>query len=245
MKVLVASRNPKKLAELQRVLDARDVHGIELVSLAEVGEYPETPESGRTFGDNALIKARDGARHAGLPCIADDSGLVVDELNGMPGVLSARWCGEHGRDDDNTALVLAQLSDTPDARRGGGFVSVCALVLPESLLERARAAGLSAEALTSMNDLVETTDPVDEGEFVVKGEWRGRILRSPRGTHGFGYDPIFVPEEEDARVRAAGGESVAQARSSAELSPEEKDALSHRGRALAQLVPVLRVLGRM
>lgn len=208
MKLLVASRNPKKLKELQRVLDARAISGIELVSLADVPEYPETPESGRTFADNALIKARDGAKATGLPCVADDSGIAVDELNGMPGVLSARWCGSHGPDEANTNLLLGQLGDVPDERRGAAFVSVCAIVTPEG------------------------------EEHVATGEWRGRVLRAPRGENGFGYDPIFVPAEEDQRVAVSGG----QARSAAELSAEEKDALSHRGRALAQLVPILRVL---
>ncbi|UYP20376.1 RdgB/HAM1 family non-canonical purine NTP pyrophosphatase [Rhodococcus sp. Z13] len=202
MRVLVASRNAKKLRELQRVLDRAGIAGIELVSLDDVPPYPEAPETGETFEANAAAKARDGAAATGLPCVADDSGLEVEALRGMPGVLSARWSGRHGDDEANTNLVLGQLRDVPDERRGAAFVSACALVVPSG-----------------------------DGEFVttvVRGEWRGSIVREPRGENGFGYDPIFRPEGEE--------------RTSAELTPEEKDAQSHRGRALAQLVPALSAL---
>ncbi|NLG55506.1 MAG: RdgB/HAM1 family non-canonical purine NTP pyrophosphatase [Rhodococcus sp.] len=201
VRVLVASRNAKKLRELERVLQAADISGIELVSLNDVDAYPETPETGATFEENALVKARDGAAATGLPCVADDSGLEVDALNAMPGVLSARWAGRHGDDDANTALLLGQLSDVPDERRGAAFVSACALALP----------GQAAEDVS-----------------VVRGEWRGEIVREPRGNGGFGYDPVFQPEGE--------------VRTSAQLSPEEKDAASHRGRALRLLVPQLAAL---
>ncbi|KAF0967161.1 MULTISPECIES: RdgB/HAM1 family non-canonical purine NTP pyrophosphatase [Gordonia] len=200
-KVLLASRNRKKLAELQRVVDAAGITGLQILGLDDVPEYPEEPEDGATFEENALIKARSGVRATGLPCLADDSGISVDALNGMPGVLSARWSGRHGDDHANNALLLAQLSDTPDDRRGAAFVSACALVLP------------------------------DGTETVVRGEWRGRVLRAERGPNGFGYDPLFAPDDEPAAGR-----------SSAELTPEEKDSLSHRGKALAQLVPALRAL---
>lgn len=197
-RVLVASRNAKKLKELHRVLDAAGVSGIELVGLGEVPPFPEAPETGATFEENALAKARDGAAATGMPCIADDSGVEIDALNGMPGVLSARWSGIHGNDAANTALVLAQLGDVPDERRGAAFVSACALVIPGG------------------------------DEIVVRGEWRGVIGREPVGDGGFGYDPIFRP---DGDTRAA-----------AELTPAEKDAASHRGRALVQLVPALAAL---
>lgn len=163
-KLLVASRNAKKLRELRRVLDAAGVAGIELVGLDEVPPFPEAPETGATFEENALAKARDGAAATGLPCVADDSGIEIDALNAMPGVLSARWSGAHGQDEANTALVLAQLTDTPDERRGAAFVSACALVIPGGT------------------------------ETVVRGEWRGVVGREPVGENGFGYDPIFVPE---------------------------------------------------
>ncbi|OZC62033.1 non-canonical purine NTP pyrophosphatase, RdgB/HAM1 family [Rhodococcus sp. 06-418-5] len=199
-KLLVASRNAKKLRELRRVLDAAGVAGIELVGLDEVPPFPEAPETGATFEENALAKARDGAAATGMPCVADDSGIEIDALNAMPGVLSARWSGTHGQDEANTALVLAQLSDTPDERRGAAFVSACALVIPGGT------------------------------ETVVRGEWRGVVGREPMGENGFGYDPIFVPEGDG--------------RSAAQLSPEEKDAASHRGRALRMLVPSLGELAR-
>lgn len=199
VRLLVASRNAKKLAELRRVLESAGIVGIEPVGLDEVPEFPEEPEDGATFADNALIKARAGALATGLPCLADDSGLAVDALNGMPGVLSARWSGRHGDDAANNALLLAQLSDVPDERRGAAFVSACALV-----------------------------GPGVQDEVVQEGRWPGRVLREPRGEGGFGYDPLFLPEGSD--------------RAAAELSPQEKDADSHRGRALRALVPALRVL---
>jgi XTP/dITP diphosphohydrolase len=183
---------------LQRVLDAADIGGIELVGLDAVPPYPEAPETGATFEDNAAAKARDGALATGMACIADDSGLEIDALRGMPGVLSARWSGTHGDDAANTALVLAQMSDVPDERRGAAFVSACAFAVPDG-------------------DTVAVT--------VVRGEWRGAIARAPRGENGFGYDPVFVPEGDG--------------RTAAELSADEKDAASHRGRALAQLVSAL------
>jgi XTP/dITP diphosphohydrolase len=195
--VLVASRNRKKLSEMRRVLDAAGLSGISLLSLDDVEPFEEKPETAATFEQNALVKARDAFTATGLPSVADDSGLEVDALNGMPGVLSARWSGIHGHDAENNALLLSQLRDVPDERRDAAFVCASALV--------------SAD-----------------GEVVVRGRWPGRIARQPRGEGGFGYDPVFIPE----------GES----RSAAQLSPHEKDAVSHRGRALAQLVPALRAL---
>jgi XTP/dITP diphosphohydrolase len=192
-RLLVASRNPKKLAELRRVLDAASLSGLTLVSLDDVPPFDEAPETGATFEDNALTKARDGFVATGLPTVADDSGLEVAALNGMPGVLSARWSGTHGDDAGNTALLLAQLRDVPDERRG----SACALV--------------------SGSD-----------EVVVRGEWPGAIAREPRGDAGFGYDPVFIADGED--------------RTAAQLTSAEKDAASHRGRALALLLPALRAL---
>lgn len=168
-----------------------------LVSLDDVAPFDEAPETGATFEDNALAKARDAFAATGLPCVADDSGLEVDALNGMPGVLSARWSGVHGDDAANTALLLAQLRDVPDERRGAAFVSACALVS-------------------------------GSGEVVARGEWPGSIAYEPRGDGGFGYDPVFVPDGSDRTV--------------AQLSPDEKDAVSHRGRALRLLLPALREL---
>ncbi|HEX6342616.1 RdgB/HAM1 family non-canonical purine NTP pyrophosphatase [Umezawaea sp.] len=197
-KLLLASRNAKKLGELRRILAAEGLEGIEVIGLDDVPSFPEAPETDPTFEGNALAKARDAAAATGLPSVADDSGIAIDALNGMPGVLSARWSGRHGDDQANVDLVLAQLGDVPDDRRGGGFVCAAALVVPDG----------------------EST--------VVRGEWRGTITRSMRGANGFGYDPIFVPEGHEV--------------TSAELSAEEKDALSHRGRALRLLLPNLRAL---
>ena len=201
-RLLVASRNPKKLAELRRVLDGAGLSGLTLVSLNDVAPFDEAPETGATFEDNALAKARDAFAATGLASVADDSGLSVDALGGMPGVLSARWAGNHGDDIANNALLLAQLRDVPDGRRGAAFVSACALVSTA-------------------------------GEVVVRGEWPGTIIREPRGDGGFGYDPIFLADGSDIGGRTA-----------AELGPAEKDAASHRGRALALLLPALRALAQ-
>lgn len=196
----MASRNRKKLAELHRVLDAAGISGCELLSLDDVAAYDEAPETGATFEENAIAKARDGYAATGLPTLADDSGLEVAALNGMPGVLSARWSGSHGDDVANYRLLLGQLRDVPESRRSAAFVSACALV----------------------------TGPSDV--TVVRGEWPGTIAREPHGDNGFGYDPVFIPEEET--------------RSAAQMSAAEKDAVSHRGRALALLLPALRELAR-
>ena len=209
-RLLLATRNAGKLAELQRLLESA-VPGVEVVGLRDVEEYPEAPETGATFADNALLKAREAVRHTGLPAVADDSGLAVDALNGMPGVLSARWAGRHGDDAANNALLVAQLSDVPDDRRGAAFFSSCALVYS--------AADPAVDPETS------TENPV---ERVAEGRWAGHVLREPRGEGGFGYAPLFLPEGSD--------------RSAAELTPGEKDADSHRGRALQKLVPHLRDL---
>ena len=194
---MVASRNRKKLAEMRRVLDAAGLTGLALLSLDEVEPFDEAPETGTSFEENALAKARDAFVATGLPSVADDSGLEVDALNGMPGVLSARWAGVHGDDVANNALLLAQLRDVPSERRGAAFVSASAMVS-------------------------------SDGEVVVRGRWPGRIASAPRGDGGFGYDPVFIPE----------GLSC----SAAELTPERKDSMSHRGRALALLLPALRAL---
>ena len=127
MRVLLASRNAKKLVELRRILGP-SLPDLEVLGLDDVAPYPEVPESGATFADNALIKAREGFRQTGLPTVADDSGLVVDALNGMPGVLSARWAGSHGDDDANLRLVLDQLGDVPDVRLGAAFACAVAYV---------------------------------------------------------------------------------------------------------------------
>lgn len=187
-RVLLATRNPGKVRELARILSP---YGLELEGAA----YEPGPETGETFAQNALAKAREGVSHTGLPTLADDSGLMVDALNGMPGVLSARWAGRHGDDLANLELLLGQVADVPDERRGAAFVCAAAYALPDGRCE------------------------------VVLGEMRGTLTRAPRGTNGFGYDPVFVPEGLDV--------------TSAELSSDDKDALSHRGKAFRALAPLL------
>lgn len=195
-RILLATRNAKKLLELRRLVG----DGVSVLGLADVQAFDELPETGATFEENARIKAEQAARATGMFALADDSGLAVDALNGMPGVLSARWAGRHGDDAANNALLLAQLTDVPDERRGAVFVSALALARPDG--------------------------PV----HLVRGEWFGRIARQPAGANGFGYDPLFVPAESDR---------VGDGRTSAELSPDEKDRWSHRGRALAAIEPLL------
>jgi len=199
-RLLLATRNPGKLAELQRLLESA-VPGVAVVGLRDVPEYPEAPETGATFAENALLKAREAVRHTGLPAVADDSGLTVDALNGMPGVLSARWSGRHGDDAANTALLLGQLADVPDGRRGAAFVCAAAVVTP------------------------------DGAERVLERSWRGQVVREGRGSNGFGYDPVFLPDGLE--------------RTAAELTAAEKDARSHRGQVFAALVPLVgELLGR-
>ena len=197
--LLVASRNAKKLEEMRRIIVRAGIEGVDVVGLDEVPPFEETPETGAAFEDNAVVKARDALAATGLPSVADDSGISVDALNGMPGVLSARWAGSARSDQANLELVLEQIADVPDERLGAQFVCAAALVL------------------------------TDGTEIVVRGVWPGTLVRKARGTNGFGYDPIFVPEGET--------------RTSAELLTEEKDAISHRGRALSVLLGHLRSLG--
>jgi len=198
-KLVLATRNARKLRELARILG----DGVQVLGLADVPPFEELPETGATFEENAADKARQAALETGEVALADDSGLAVDALNGMPGVLSARWSGRHGDDSANTELLLGQLADVPDERRGAAFVCALALATPDGRVQ------------------------------VVRGEWRGRIGRQVLGTNGFGYDPVFVPAESDV---------AGDGRTSAELSPAEKDALSHRGRAIGLMLPVLQEL---
>jgi XTP/dITP diphosphohydrolase len=197
MRVVLATQNAHKLVEMRRILDEAGLD-IELVGTDQFPDLTDVVENGSTFAANALLKARSVCAETGLPAIADDSGLSVDALNGMPGIFSARWSGSHGDDLANLYLLLGQLTDVPDARRGAAFHCAAAVVLP------------------------------DGTERVVEGTIDGTLIREPRGTNGFGYDPIFVP--------------LGESRTTAEMSAEEKDAISHRGRAMRALVPVLREL---
>ena len=203
-KLVLATFNQHKLIELTRILQAGRVD-VELVTLAEFPGAPDVAETGATFAENALLKAHAIAEFTGLAAVADDSGLCVDALNGMPGVLSARWSGKHGDDEANLWLVLGQLADVPDERRGAQFACVAALALPGGR------------------------------EHVSEGIVSGKLIRAPRGENGFGYDPIFVPARA---VLAAVGLPVT-GQTTAEMDPTDKDTISHRGKALRGLAPVI------
>ncbi|HEU0131051.1 MAG TPA: RdgB/HAM1 family non-canonical purine NTP pyrophosphatase [Mycobacteriales bacterium] len=179
----------------------RILAGVELVGLEEYPDMPEVEETGDTFAANALLKARAVAEHTGLPAVADDSGLCVDFLGGAPGIRSARWAGEPSDDARNLALVLEQLADAGEGMRGAHFFCAAAAVVPRA------------------------------GERVAEGRVDGTLLRAPRGTNGFGYDPIFVP--------------LGETRTTAEMTSEEKDAISHRGAAFRALAPSLDALLRV
>ena len=189
MKLVLATRNPHKVAELRAILLPL-LPEAQIVG-AEAFDVPEPVEDEVTFAGNALIKARQLAEETGLLALADDSGVCVDAMGGAPGVFSARWCGRHGDDAANLELLLAQMADVPERHRGASFVCAAAMAAP------------------------------DGREEVAEGIMRGSLLFAPRGENGFGYDPIFRPE----------GLSV----SSAELTPERKDAISHRGKAFRAL----------
>ncbi len=193
-RLVIATRNHHKVAELGRILADAGL-AAELLGTDAFADLPDVAETETTFSGNAALKAIAVARHTRLPAVADDSGLCVDVLGAMPGIFSARWSGRHGDDAANLALLLGQIGDVPDAKRGAHFTCAAALALPDG-------------SVTS-----------------VEGRLRGRIVGEPRGTNGFGYDPVFVPDGET--------------RTTAELAPEEKDAISHRGRALRALVPYL------
>ena len=200
-RLVLATRNQGKLVELRAILAEaladhapgvdveRDVVGVDTLDL------PDVVESGVTFAENALLKARFVAEQTGLVAVADDSGLAVDVLGGAPGVFSARWSGRHGDDEANLRLLLAQLGDVPDEHRGAAFVCAAALVT------------------------------ADGHEHVEHGRLAGTLERAPRGSGGFGYDPVLTP--------------FGYGRTLAELEPGEKNAISHRGQAFRALAPQL------
>ena len=203
--VFLASRNRKKLEEMQRIL-GRHVPDVRVLGLDDVPPYDEPAETEPTFEGNAMIKALAAVRTTGLPSLADDSGLCVEALNGMPGVLSARWAGVTRadavtKDRANNELLLAQLADVPDERRGAEFR--CAVVL----------------AVPGVDD---HDDPVTH---VVTGRMAGRVIREVRGSRGFGYDVLFCADGHDVTT--------------AEMTPDDKDAISHRGEALRAIAPVV------
>lgn len=201
--LLLATRNKGKIEEFRRILESVAPGEIDLLGLDQFPETHDVEETGKTFQENALKKAREMCEVTGIPAIADDSGLCVDFLNGDPGIFSARWAGSHGDDAANTEKVLRQLIGVPDEKRGAHFTCVAALYLPDG------------------------RSHCEEAQF------HGRILHTPVGEFGFGYDPIFQPD----------GFSV----SSAEMSAHEKDAVSHRGKSLRAIAPhvndLLKALG--
>jgi XTP/dITP diphosphohydrolase len=205
-RLVLATRNAHKVLELSRILDAAGT-GVSLVGLDSFPDAPEVPETGLTFADNALLKAYAIAGYTGLPAVADDSGLCVDALHGMPGIFSARWSGKHGNDRANLDLVLGQIADVSE--RGAQFVCVAALVLPDG----------------DSRYVSDGHDGASRREWTTTGVLAGSLTRAPRGTNGFGYDPIFVPD--------------GSSRTTAELAPEDKDAISHRGRAFRALAPLI------
>ena len=199
--VFLASRNAKKIEEMRRILDLH-LPGIRVLGLDDVPAYDEPVEDEATFEGNALLKARAGLAATGLPSLADDSGLCVDALNGMPGVLSARWAGRAKDDHANNLLLLDQLTDVPDGRRAARFQCVVALCQPNG------------------------------EERVAPGIMPGRVIRELRGSGGFGYDVLFVPDEQEGEL------------TSAEMTPESKDLISHRGHSLRAIAPaVVELLG--
>lgn len=201
-KLVLATRNQGKIIEFRRILEALAPGEIELVGVDQFPDLVDVDETGSTFEENSLLKARYTCLATGLPAIADDSGLCVDALNGDPGIYSARWAGEHGNDQANLEKVLDQLKNVPDEKRTAHFMCVASLVLP------------------------------DGREQVAEGRFEGHILHAPVGENGFGYDPIFQPL----------GLSI----SSAQMSAEEKDLVSHRGKSLRSIAPhVIKLLASL
>ena len=207
-KIVLASHNQGKLRELREILRGR-IDGLNVetdVVDASAVHAPDVPETGVSFAENSLIKARAIAEATGLIAVADDSGLSVDVLGGAPGIFSARWSGVHGDDTANLQLLLDQLGDVADPHRGARFTCAAVLVQPAS--------GGQAEQVTTIERSME-----------------GRLVHAPQGEGGFGYDPIFVPVQED--------EPGSRGRTTAQMTPEEKHAISHRGQAFRALAPVL------
>ena len=209
--LVLATHNPGKLAELQAILAplVPDLDSQAIISAASLG-VPEPVEDGLTFAANAEIKACALARATGLPAVADDSGLCVDVLGGSPGIFSARWCGRHGDDAGNLRLLLDQISAIADPHRTARFTCAAVLAAP----------GPEPDHQPTVTRIERSME--------------GRLLGEPRGEGGFGYDPIFVPVQEDAPGGAG--------RTTAQMSSAEKNAISHRGQALRALAPALAAL---
>jgi XTP/dITP diphosphohydrolase len=196
-RLVLATRNAHKVGELHAILTASGLD-VELVGADSYPEIPDVKETGVTFAENALLKARTLADATGLPAVADDSGLCVDVLGGAPGIFSARWAGRHGDDTANLDLLLAQIADIDDLHRGAHFACAAALALPGGATR------------------------------VTEGRLTGTLRRVPAGAGGFGYDPVLQPDTDAALVRG---------RTCAELSADEKNSISHRGKAFRALAP--------
>ncbi|ODU44557.1 RdgB/HAM1 family non-canonical purine NTP pyrophosphatase [uncultured Aquimonas sp.] len=192
-KLVLASGNAGKLREFREILAP---HGFELIAQGELG-IPDPDETGLSFVENALLKARHASEASGLPALADDSGLCVDALGSAPGLYSARYAGAHGDHAANIRKLLGELASRDDSERGAFFISVIALI----------------------------RHPLDPAPLIAQGRWQGRILHAPRGSGGFGYDPVFL--DPDSGLSAA------------ELEPAQKHRISHRGRAVAELLKAL------
>ena len=209
-RIVVATHNKGKVAEIERILSSvlgDQAQRFEFVTSGELG-LPDPVEDGVTFSRNALLKARDTAARSGLPAMADDSGLIVDVMGKAPGILSARWSGKHGDDAANNALLLEQLADIPDQHRGARFCCACALVLPAQ------------------------TGGSDSQELVEEGRMVGRIIRQPRGQQGFGYDSLFVPDDQSLVTEEQKRANQGLPLTSAQMTAEQKNAISHRGAAI-------------
>lgn len=238
--LVVATHNEGKLVEMNRILSAQLgelASQLHLISAGSLG-LPDPQETGISFEQNALLKARDVAIRTGLPAVADDSGLIVDVLGAAPGILSARWAGEHGDDVANYELLLQQIRDIPDANRAARFRCAAAFVVPEPGFAQRRFvdAGL-IEHLPYRGPMDTISFDVREAirtEVVELGDMVGRIIRAPRGEHGFGYDPIFVPQDQPQRTDEQGRQL-----SSAQMTAEEKNAISHRSKALHAIAPTI------
>ncbi|KFI68224.1 non-canonical purine NTP pyrophosphatase [Bifidobacterium magnum] len=221
MKIVVATHNEGKLVEIRQIIEEHledAAADVELVSAGSLG-LADPVETGVTFEENALLKARFVAASTGCPAIADDSGLIVDVMGNAPGILSARWAGVHGDDAANNRLLLAQLEDIPDERRTARFRCAAVLVVPKE------------QAVNGVYDI--------DDETVSLGEMPGTILRASHGTNGFGYDPLFMPDDQPKEA-VEGGELV----TSAQMTSEQKNAISHRGKALRALMPAVEKLVR-
>ena len=221
MKIVLSSRNKKKISELRELFCASKLDSIELLSLDDIGIYEDTEENGSSFEENSLIKAAVPAS-LGYIGVADDSGLCVDALNDEPGIYSARYSGENASDRSNNEKLLSSLANVPASKRTARFVCVVSCVIPESMQSQLC---LSKELDISGNfqTIVGTSKA-----FYVRGECNGVILDSPRGENGFGYDPLFyIPEK---------GKTFAQ------LSSAEKSSISHRGNAMRSFVSILKEL---